>query len=39
MGGIGTALTLLDGSLSANGDFRTGFCLHLLQSVSTRTNK
>ena len=37
--GIRTSFSFLDGTLSTDGDFGSGFCFHFLQGISTRTDE
>ena len=36
---VRTTFSFLDRSLSTDGNFSSGFCFHLLQGISTRTDK
>jgi hypothetical protein len=39
VGGVGSALSFLDGTLSSDGNLCARLCFHLFQGVATRTNK
>lgn len=38
MSSVRLSFTLLDGAFAANSDLGTGFILHLLQRIATRSN-